>query len=150
MDNKHPGIKSFYNFIDAFNTVDKNLIMQNLHFPHVTHSNGNEPVIYENGDVFWESLQIQFDQMIKLEEWSYSTLDKCEIINETDRTLQCLVEFNRRTKNKKSYGTAKGIWVATLIENIWALQMRSMIPVSGKISSLAGTKMANGNLVDRP
>ena len=24
MDNKHPGIKSFYNFIDAFNTVDKN------------------------------------------------------------------------------------------------------------------------------
>ena len=150
MDNKHPGIKSFHNFIDAFNTVDKNLIMQNLHFPNVTHSNGNEPVIYENGDVFWESLQIQFDQMIKLEEWSYSTLDKCEIINETDRTLQCLVEFNRRTKNKKSYGTAKGIWVATLIENIWALQMRSMIPVSGKISVLAGTKMANGNLVDRP
>ena len=150
MDNKHPGIKCFYNFIDAFNTVDKNLIMQNLHFPHVTHSTGNEPVIYENGDVFWESLQIQFDQMIKLEEWSYSTLDECEVINETDKTLQCLVEFNRRTKNKKSYGTAKGIWVATLIDNIWALQMRSMIPVSGKISSLAGTKMSNGNLVVKP
>ena len=47
--------------------------------------------------------------MIKLEEWSYSTLDKCEIINETDRTLQCLVEFNRRTKNKKSYGTATNV-----------------------------------------
>ena len=150
MDNKHPGIKCFYNFIDAFNTVDKNQIIQNLHFPHVTHSNGNKPVIYENGDIFWESLQIQFDQMITREEWSYSTLDKCEIINETDRTLQCLVEFNRRTKNKKSYETAKGIWVATLVDNIWALQMRSMIPVSGKISVLAGTKMANGNLVDRP
>ena len=150
MDNNHPGIRSLYNFIDAFNTVDKNKIIQNLHFPHVTHSNGNEPVIYENGDVFWKSLQIQFDQMIKLEEWSYSTLDECEIINETDKTLQCQVEFNRRTKNKKSYGTAKGIWVATLIDNIWALQMRSMIPVSGKISSLAGTKMSNGNLVVKP
>ena len=150
MDNKHPGIKCFYNFIDAFNTVDKNQIIQNLHFPHVTHSNGNEPVIYKNGDIFWKSLQIQFDQMIKLEEWSYSTLDECEIINETDKTLQCQVEFNRRTKNKKSYGTAKGIWVATLIDNIWALQMRSMIPVSGKISSLAGTKMSNGNLVVKP
>ena len=53
-------------------------------------------------------------------------------------------------KNKKSYGTAKGIWVATLIDNIWALQMRSMIPVSGKISSLAGTKMSNGNLIVKP
>ena len=150
MDNNHPGIRSLYNFIDAFNTVDKNKIIQNLHFPHVTHSNGNEPVIYENGDVFWKSLQIQFDQMIKLEEWSYSTLDECEVINETDKTLQCQVEFNRRTKNKKSYGTAKGIWVATLIDNIWALQIRSMIPVSGKISSLAGTKISNGNLVVKP
>ena len=88
--------------------------------------------------------------MIKLEEWSFSTLDTCEIINETDKTLQCLVEFNRRTKNKKSYGTAKGIWVATLIDNIWALQIRSMIPVSGRISSLAGTKISYGNEIDRP
>ena len=81
--------------------------------------------------------------MIKLENWSFSTLDKCEIISKTDKTLQCLVEFNRRKKNKKSYGKAKGIWIATLIDNIWALQVRSMIPVSGKISSLAGTKVTN-------
>ena len=145
MENYHPGIKASYSFIDAFNTVEKKNIIQNLHFPHVTHSNGNEPIIYKNGEIFWNSLKIQFDQMIKLEEWSFSTLDKCEIINETDKTLQCLVEFNRRTKNKKSYGTAKGIWVATLIDNIWALQIRSMIPVSGRISSLAGTKMPSGN-----
>ena len=150
MENYHPGIKAFYNFIDAFNTVEKNNILQNLHFPHVTHSNGHEPIIYKNGEIFWDSLKIQFDQMIKLEEWSFSTLDTCKIINETDKTLQCLVEFNRRTKNKKSYGTAKGIWVATLIDNIWALQIRSMIPVSGRISSLAGTKMSYGNEIDRP
>ena len=150
MNIQHQGVTALYNFLDAFNSVEKNKIISNLHFPHFVHSNGNEIVIYNNGEDFWKSLKIQFDQMIKLEEWSYSTLDKCEIINETDKTLQCLVEFNRRTKNKKSYGTAKGIWVATLIENIWALQMRSMIPVSGKISVLAGTKMANGNLVDRP
>ena len=144
MQNNHPGIKAFYNFIDAFNSVDKNRIIKNLHFPHVTHSNGNEPVVYNDGDDFWKSLQIQFDQMIKLEKWSFSTLDKCEIINETDKTLQCLVEFNRRTIDKKSYGTAKGIWVSTLIGDMWALQIRSMIPVSGTISSLAGTKMTNG------
>lgn len=141
--NDHPGITSFYSFIDAFNTVEKNKIIKNLHFPHFTHSNGNQPVMYINGEVFWQSLRIQFDQMIELENWSFSTLDKCEIISETDKTLQCLVEFNRREKNKKSYGKAKGIWIATLIDNIWALQIRSMIPVSGKISSLAGTKVTN-------
>ena len=143
-NNKHPAINSFYNFIKAFNTVEKNRIINSIHFPHFTHSDGNQPVIYINGEVFWKSLKIQFDQMIKLENWSFSTLDKCKIISETDKTLQCLVEFNRRTKNKKSYGTAKGIWIATLIDNVWALQIRSMIPVSGKISSLAGTKITNG------
>ena len=39
--------------------------------------------------------------MIKVENWSFSTLDKCKIINETDKTLQCEVQFNRRLINKK-------------------------------------------------
>ena len=70
-------------------------------------------------------------------------MDKCEIINENDKTIQCLVEFNRRTKDQKSYGRAKGIWISTLRRNIRGLQIRSMIPVSGIISGLAGTKMNN-------
>ena len=143
MNNQHKGVKALYNFVDAFNSVEKNKIINNLHFPHYVHSNGNEPVIYETGEVFWKSLQIQFDQMINGEYWHYSTLDKCEIINETDKTIQCLVEFNRRTKDQKSYGRAKGIWISTLRRNIWGLQIRSMIPVSGTISALAGTKMNN-------
>ena len=143
MNNQHKGVKALYNFVDAFNSVEKNKIINNLHFPHYVHSNGNEPVIYETGEDFWKSLKTQFDQMINGEYWHYSTLDKCEIINETDKTIQCVVEFNRRTKDKKSYGTAKGIWISTLRRNIWGLQIRSMIPVSGTISALAGTKMNN-------
>ena len=114
MNNQHKGVKALYNFVDAFNSVEKNKIINNLHFPHYVHSNGNEPVIYETGEDFWKSLKIQFDQMINGEYWHYSTLDKCEIINETDKTIQCLVEFNRRSKDKKSYGRAKGIWISTL------------------------------------
>ena len=64
-------------------------------------------------------------------------------IDKTDKTIQCEVEFNRRLINKKSYGSAKGIWVSTFRDGIWALQLRSMIPVSGTISSLAGTNMNN-------
>ncbi len=141
MNNQHKGVRALYKFVDAFNSVEKNKIINNLHSPHYVHSNGNEPVRYESGEDFWKSLKMQFDQMINGEYWHYSTLDKCEIINETDKTIQCVVEFNRRTKDKKSYGTAKGIWISTLRRNIWGLQIRSMIPVSGTISALAGTKM---------
>ena len=100
MNNQHKGVKALYDFVDAFNSVEKNRIINNLHFPHYVHSNGNEPVIYKTGEDFWKSLKIQFDQMINNEYWHYSTLDKCEIINKTDKTIQCLVEFNRRTKDK--------------------------------------------------
>jgi len=143
MNNQHKGVKALYNFVDAFNSVEKNKIINNLHFPHYVHSNGNEPVIYETGEDFWKSLKVQLDTMIKVENWRFSTLDKCKIINKTDKTLQCEVEFNRRLINKKSYGSAKGIWVSTFRDGIWALQLRSMIPVSGTISSLAGTNMNN-------
>ena len=143
MESKHQGVIALYDFIDAFNSVKKNEIINKLHFPHYVHSNGNEITIYRNGEDFWKSLKVQFDQMIHNEHWHYSTLDKCRIINKSDKTVQCLVEFNIRTKNKKSYGTASGIWVSTLRKNIWALQIRSMIPVSGTISALAGTKMKN-------
>ena len=81
--------------------------------------------------------------MSKVESWSFSTLDKCKIINKTDKTIQCEVEFNRRLINKESYSSAKGIWISTFRDGIWALQLRSMIPVSGTISSLAGTNMNN-------
>ena len=55
MKNEHPGVTCLYKFIDAFNTAEKNKIITNLHFPHYVHSNGNEPVIYKNGEDFWKS-----------------------------------------------------------------------------------------------
>ena len=143
MESKHQGVIALYDFIDAFNSVKKIEIVNNLHFPHYVHSNGNEITIYKNGEDFWKSLKVQLDTMRNVENWSFSTLDKCKIINKSDKTLQCEVEFNRRLINKKSYGSAKGIWVSTFRNGIWALQLRSMIPVSGTISSLAGTNMNN-------
>jgi hypothetical protein len=141
LNKKHPGVNALYDFINAFNTVQKTNIISKLHFPHYVHSDGNEPVVYEDGEIFWKTIQVQFKKMINEENWHFSTLDKCDIITVTEKSLQCFVEFNRRDKNKKNYGTAKGIWIATFKNNSWGLQIRSMIPVSGTISSLAGTKM---------
>ena len=37
MNNQHKGVKALYNFVDAFNSVEKNKIINNLHFPHHLH-----------------------------------------------------------------------------------------------------------------
>ena len=46
MNNEHPEIKALFNFIDAFNTVEKDIILNNLHFPHITHSDRNDLMKY--------------------------------------------------------------------------------------------------------
>ena len=80
--------------------------------------------------------------MKKLEGWSYSTLDKTEIINITNNTAHVLVEFSRRDSNGIAYGMACGIWIVTKKNNKWALQARSVFPKSGKISYLAGQNLS--------
>jgi hypothetical protein len=107
MNTEHPGILALKNFINAFNTLEKDKIINNLHFPHFTHSDGNQPIKYENGELFWNNLKIQLDEMVDKENWSFSTLDSCEVINETENTLQCLVEFNRRYKIRRVMGRLK-------------------------------------------
>ena len=58
--------------------------------------------VYQDGDSFWEFVFHQLTDMKKLEDWSYSTLDKTEIINETKHTAHVLVEFSRRDSLGKS------------------------------------------------
>ena len=135
-------IQSLNQFIDAFNKFNKNQILSNLHFPHVTHSESNDPKVYETENEFWNFVSHQINEMKKLEGWSYSSLDKTEIINITNNTAHVLVEFSRRDSNGIAYGVAGGIWIVTKKNNKWALQARSVFPKSGKISYLAGQNLS--------
>ena len=144
MTNLSRGVQSLYDFLDAFNTAEKDQIIKHLHFPHVTQVDGGGPLIYVDEESFATVLEVQLKRMVEVERWSHSSLDRCQIINETDHMVQCAVEFSRRLKDGSIYGCAKGVWIATLINDKWALQLRSMIPISG-IALLAGTKINNGS-----
>ena len=135
-------IESLSNFIVAFNKFNKDDILSNLHFPHITHSDGNDPKIYQNGEEFWNFVSVQITQMKERENWSYSTLDYTKIINKTQKTAHVNVQFSRRTSSGKAYGVAAGLWIVTKKNRLWALQGRSVFPVSGKISYLAGQNLS--------
>ena len=104
-------------------------------------SDNNDPTIYKNEEEMWGYIGYLLNKLEKEENWNKSTLDKVEVINKSDNAVQCLVEFNRRLENNKSYATATGIWVATKKNGHWGLQIRAMIPTAGKISILAGAKL---------
>lgn len=133
-------LEALHKFFNAFNKVDKNEIVQTLHFPHAVHSDSNDPVLYRNGDEIWEVLKPQFSNMQKLEGWVHSTLDYTKIVNETPNTVHVLTEFSRRNASGDAYGVARGVWVVTKKNERWALQVRSTLPMSGNISALAGQK----------
>ena len=73
MNIQHQGVTALYDFLDAFNSVEKNKIISNLHFPHFVHSNGNEIVIYNNGEDFSEKLVGQINRNVKSSQVNFST-----------------------------------------------------------------------------
>ena len=99
------------------------------------------PKIYLSKEEMWGYIGFLLNKLKTEEKWYKTTLDKVEVINSSNNAVQCNVEFNRRYKNNKSYAKASGIWIATKKYNKWGLQLRIMIPVSGKISILAGGKI---------
>ena len=130
-------VQSLYNYVQFFNEKDKYKILNCLHFPHMAHSENNDPIIYKNKDELWEYLSFLYNKLETEEDWDHSTLDKAEIINSSKNAVQCSVEFNRRYKNKQSYASAVGIFTSTKKDGKWGLQLRTMIPSSGNVT-LAG------------
>ena len=134
-------LRSLYQFIKFFNKKDKENILNCLHYPHMAQSRNNDPKIYFNKEEMWTYISFLLNKLEKEESWQQTTLDKVQIVNSSEYSVQCNVEFNRRDDNKKSYAKAKGIWITTKKDGKWGLQLRAMIPVSGKISILAGGKI---------
>tara|TARA_Y100001960_G_C14158192_1_gene579416 strand:+ start:65 stop:505 length:441 start_codon:yes stop_codon:yes gene_type:complete len=134
-------IKSLHNFIQFFNEKDKDKILNCLHYPHMAQSENNDPKIYSNKEEMWGYIGFLLKKLETEENWHETTLDKVEVINCSENAIQCNVEFNRRYENKESFAKAVGIWTATKKQGKWGLQLRTMIPVSGKISILAGGKI---------
>ena len=134
-------IKSLHNFIQFFNEQNKDKILNCLHYPHMAQSENHDPKIYINKNEMWDYIGFLLNKLETEENWYMTTLDKVEVINSSKNVVQCNVEFNRRYSNKVSYAKAVGIWTTTKKRGRWGLQSRSMIPVSGKISILAGAKI---------
>ncbi len=134
-------IKSLHNFIQFFNEKDKLKILNCLHYPHMAQSENNDPKIYKNKEEMWDYIGFLLNKLETEENWHMTTLDKVEVINSSKNVVQCKVEFNRRYENEESYAKAEGVWIATNKQGKWGLQLRTMVPVSGKISILAGGKI---------
>ena len=93
--------------------MEKEKIISKLHFPHFVHSDGNEPVVYEDGEIFWKSIELQFNRMINEENWHHSTLAKCEIISLANSLYSALLNLIEETKIKKATARLK-VFIATL------------------------------------
>ena len=140
-EEENKAVQCLHDFIYHFNKKDKSKILNCLHYPHMAQSDNNDPKIYKNEEEMWGYIGFLLKKLEKEENWNKSTLDRVEVINKSENAVQCLVEFSRRLENNQSYATAKGIWIATKKKGRWGLQIRTMIPVAGKISILAGAKL---------
>ena len=74
-NDKELAVQSLYNYVQFFNEKDKDKILNCLHFPHMAHSENNDPIIYKNKDELWEYLSFLYNKLETEVDWDHSTLD---------------------------------------------------------------------------
>tara|TARA_B100001248_G_scaffold252082_1_gene227843 strand:- start:188 stop:601 length:414 start_codon:yes stop_codon:yes gene_type:complete len=127
----------FFDFVESLNQQNEKGVIAALNFPHVTHADGKDPVVFRDGDTYWKFLKIQIEKM-KEQGWCYSKIENLEKIFETENTSYSTIEFTRYTREGLKISSARGVWIATFRQNKWGMQMRSAYPTSGSVSFLGG------------
>ena len=127
----------FFEFVESLNQQNEKGVIAALNFPHVTHADGKDPVVFAVGATYWKFLNIQIEKM-KEQGGSYSKVENLEKIFDTENTSYSTIEFTRYTQECLKISSARGLWIATFKQNKWGMQMRSAYPTFGSVNFLGG------------
>ena len=129
--------RCLFDFVEALNQQSEKDVIAALNFPHVTHADGKDPIVFKDGIIYWQFLNNQIHKMIE-QGWSHSKIENLEKIFETENTSYSIIEFTRFSEEGNKIASARGIWIATFKENKWGMQMRSAYTTFGSVSFLGG------------
>jgi hypothetical protein len=111
-------------FFSAWNQADNTALRRTLNFPFVTVA-GGRVMIAETPEDF----STDFERMRDNEGWHHSTLDEIEVTRASDAQAHCEVTYSRYKEDGTRYRTGSGLYVITLQDGHWGMQLRAFAPV---------------------
>jgi hypothetical protein len=108
-------------FMTALNAHDARAMDEEMHFPHVRLAEGRL-VVYERPSSNPMDL---FTSLIQKSNWDHSIWTKRVPIQSSDTKVHWAVEYKRFTKDDTVIGTYDSLYVMTLKDAKWKIQVRS-------------------------
>lgn len=114
-------------FFEAWNRADNGALRRTMNFPFVTVV-GGQVIVAETPDDF----STDFDRLRDDEGWHHSTLDSIEVTRASDRQVHCEVAYSRYRKDGTRYRSGSGLYLITLQNGHWGMQLRAFAPPVGR------------------
>jgi hypothetical protein len=108
-------------FIRAFNATDGEGVRDTLHFPHVMMSvHGTEITATVEDFVY------HYADLAQTEGWHHTELLEMNAIQIADTKVHFTVRMTRHNAEGEIYNDISGLWIVTLMDGHWGIQVRSM------------------------
>ncbi len=96
-----------------------------MHFPHIRINDEGTILIAKDADEFHTFIQQYWDQVIKRDNWKYSTLDQVDVIQSSDKKVHLKIKFTRYRADNIKIATYKSLRIFTKKKGRWGLLGRS-------------------------
>ena len=117
----HAALEAYFH---AWNDADNEAIAAISNFPRVSVGANGQIVVRETA----EDIAIDFDVLRAAERWDHSTLDLVDVAHVSADKVHFRVVTSRRYADGSPYRTNPGLYIVTLQDGHWGLQLQSVLP----------------------
>lgn len=111
-------------YFRAWNDADNEAVAAISNFPRISVGANGQVVVRETA----EDIVIDFDLLRAAERWDRSTLDLVDVAHVSADKVHFRVVTSRRYADGSPYRTNPGLYIVTLQDGHWGLQLQSLLP----------------------
>ena len=111
-------------YFRAWNDADNEAVAVISNFPRISVGANGQVVVRETA----EDIVIDFDVLRAAERWDHSTLDLVDVAPVSADKVHFRVVTSRRYEDGSPYRTNPGLYIVTLQDGHWGLQLQSILP----------------------
>ncbi|NKC14845.1 MAG: hypothetical protein GKR94_22475 [Gammaproteobacteria bacterium] len=115
-------------YIDGFNRRDAAAMASAFNFPHVRFAKGRVVTIPDS-DAF-VAAQARVTRMLLEEGWHHTVIEQMNVVQSGAEKVHVALEFTRRDKGGAVIHRFDTLWIATLLDGKWGIQLRSSFLLS--------------------
>lgn len=118
-------------YFAAFNARDPERFAKALHYPHMRIDGNGVPAIWTSWQEY--AAAVDFDEIARRGNWARTNLDWKRVVQAGSAKVHVLVGYTRYNPQNEPILSQESLYVVTLHDGRWAIQMRSSFLEEGLV-----------------